>query len=45
MRKALSLVATVAITLRKLATNIEYRTLSDMFGVGKSTVGIVVIDQ
>ena len=34
----------VAITLWKLATNIEYRTLSEMFGVGNSRVGIVVIE-
>ena len=27
-----------------MATNIEYRTLSEMFGVGKSRVGIVVIE-
>ena len=33
----------MAITLWKLATNIEYRTLSEMIGVGESTVGIVVM--
>ena len=43
MRKSLSVEARVAITLWKLATNIEYRTLSEMIGVGESTVGIVVI--
>ena len=34
----------VAITLWKLATNIEYRTLSALFGLGRSTVGEIVLD-
>lgn len=34
----------VAITIWKLATNVEYRTLSALFGVGRSTVGKIVLD-
>ena len=43
MRQAVSVEARVAVTVWKLATNIEYRTLSEMFGLGKSTVGKIVI--
>ena len=32
----------MAITLWRLATNVEYRTLSGLFGVGISTVGTIV---
>ena len=31
-------------TFWRLATNIEYRTLSELFGIGKSTVGEIVIE-
>ena len=31
-------------TIWKLATNIEYRTLSEMFGLGRSTVGVIVVE-
>lgn len=34
----------MALTLWKLATNIEYRTLSEMFGLGRSTVGVIVVE-
>ncbi len=34
----------VAVTIWKLATNIEYRTLSALFGLGRSTVGEIVIE-
>ena len=27
-----------------MATNVEYRTLSELFGIGKSTVGEIVIE-
>ena len=33
----------VAITIWKLATNIEFRTLAALFGVGQSTVGAIVL--
>ena len=34
----------VAVTLWKLATNVQYRTLSALFGLGHSTVGAVVVE-
>ena len=34
----------VAVTIWKLATNVEYRTLSALFGLGLSTVGAIVVE-
>ena len=34
----------VAVTVWKLATNIEYRTLASLFGLGRSTVGKIVVE-
>ena len=34
----------VAITLWRLATNIEYRTLSQLFGIGRSTACTITLD-
>ena len=34
----------VAVTIWKLATNVEYRTLSALFGLGRSTVGQIVLE-
>ena len=34
----------VAVTVWKLATNIEYRTLSDLLGLGRTTIGKIVIE-
>ena len=34
----------VAVTVWKLATNIEYRTLAGLFGLGRSTVGKIVVE-
>ena len=34
----------VAVTIWKLATTVEYRTLAALFGLGRSTVGQIVID-
>ena len=34
----------VTITLWRLATNIEYRTLGNLFGVGRSTAGTVTLE-
>ena len=31
-------------TIWRLATNVEYRILSELFGIGKSTVGEIVIE-
>ena len=30
-------------TVWRLATNVDYRTLSELFGLGKSTLGEIVI--
>ena len=43
-RQPISVKAKVAVTIWKLATNIEYRTIAALFGLGKSTVGEVVLD-
>ena len=42
MRHPVSVEQRVAVTLWRLATNIEFRTLSTLFGLGQSTVGKVV---
>lgn len=34
----------VAVTIWKLATNVEYRTLAALFGLGRSTVGMIVLE-
>ena len=34
----------VAVTVWKLATNIEYRTLASLFGLGRPTVGKIVVE-
>lgn len=34
----------VTVTVWKLATNVEYRTLSALFGIGRSTVGVSVVE-
>ena len=44
VREPVSVEERVAVTLWRLATNIEYRTLSSLFGLGCSTVCIVVLD-
>ena len=43
-RQSISVEKRVAVTLWKLATNAEYRTLSALFGVGRSTVCVTVIE-
>ena len=42
LRLAVTVEERVAITVWRLATNAEYRTLSELFGVGISTVGTIV---
>ena len=44
MRRPLSVEKRVAITLWRMATNVEYRSIAHMFGVGRSTVGKVVLE-
>ena len=43
-REAISVEARVAITIWRLATNEEYRTIASLFGVGRSTAGEIVLD-
>ena len=43
-RKAISLRERVAITLYRLADTASYRTVSNLFGVGKSTVCQIVLE-
>ena len=42
LRHPVSVDRRMAVTLWRLATNIEYRTLSQLFGIGISTVGTIV---
>ena len=42
MRRSIAADHRVAITLWRLATNIEYRTLAHLFGVGRSTFCVIV---
>ena len=44
MRLPVSVEMRVAITIWKLGTNIEYRTLGALCGLGRSTVGELVLD-
>ena len=40
-REPVSVEARVAVTVWRLATNVEYRTISELFGLGRSTVAVV----
>ena len=44
MRSPVSVEERVAVTVWKLATNVEYRTLASLFGLGRSTVGEIVVE-
>ena len=44
LRKPMSVEERVAVTIWKLATNIEYRTLASLFGLGLSTVGKIIVE-
>lgn len=44
LRSAVSVEARVAVTIWRLATNSEYRTIAELFGLGRSTVGEIVLD-
>lgn len=44
VRECVSVEQCAAVTLYKLATNVEYRTLSNLFGLGKSTVCTIVVE-
>ena len=43
-RQPISVQTRVAVTLWRLATNTEYRTIAELFGLGRSTVCEIVID-
>ena len=43
-RKPVTVEERVAVTIWKLATNVEYRTLAIMFGLGRSTVAEIVVE-
>ena len=44
MREPIELERRVAVTIWRLATNVEYRTLGELFGLGRSTVGKIVLE-
>ena len=44
MREPISVERRVAVTIWRLATNVEYRTLAELFGLGHSTVGVIVLE-
>lgn len=44
MREPIELEKRVAVTLWRLATNIEYRSLAELFGIGRPTVGRIVLE-
>ena len=44
MRKAVGVEERIAVTIWKLATTVEYRTLAALFGLGRSTVGEIVLE-
>lgn len=43
-RQPISVETRVAVTIWKLATNVEYRTIAELFGIGQSTVGEIVLE-
>ena len=43
-RLSISVEARVAVTVWRLATNVEYRTIAELFGLGRSTVGEIVLE-
>ena len=44
VREPISVERRVAVTIYKLATNLEYRSLSNLFGIGLSTVCVIVVE-
>ena len=44
MRSPVTVEERVAVTVWKLATNIEYRTLASLFDLGRSTVGKMMLE-
>ena len=44
MREPIELERRVAVTIWRLATNVEYRILGELFGLGRSTVGKIILE-
>ena len=44
LRRCIAVEERVAVTLWRLATNVEYRTISQLFGIGRSIVCAIVLD-
>lgn len=44
LRMPVSVEKRVAVTIWKLSTNVEYRTLSNLFGIGLSTASVIVAE-
>ena len=44
LRRCISVEHRIAITLWRLATNVDYRTLGSLFGVAKCTVCVIFLD-
>ena len=44
IRQPISVEARGALTIWRLATNVEYRTIAELFDLGRSTVGEIVVD-
>ena len=44
MRLPISVEQRVAVAIWRLATNVEYRTISELFGIGKATACVIVND-
>ena len=42
-RQPISVEARLALTIWRLGTNVEYRTIAGLFGLGRSTVGEIVM--
>lgn len=45
MREPIALERRIAVTIWRLATNVECRTLGELFGLGHSTVGKIVLEN
>jgi len=45
MRSLVTVEERVAVTVWKLATNMEYQTLASLFGLGRSTVSKIVLEM
>ena len=43
-RNPVSVEVRVAVTIWRLGTNVEFRTIAELFGLGRSTVGEIVLD-